>query len=565
MEQDEIIAIQKKFAHYHRILYLVILIYSLGRGFYTNQATSLALSSLMIPFLLIEGFLLKPKTRVLYISIFRFLQLCCLLVLFVITNSGYTLAIITVCILIFSVEYYLTIDFLDDYNRNVGIGTISIVIVLAGLMEIIIKVTLNLRLFSGLLVSITCVINMLMIFAFLTYLVRERNNKLFAQSRLVEQMEDTNASLKENQEKVKRANELLGAQKIKLEAAYNKINSVNSEMMIQNQIVKYISSSLEISKLMSLITQSILEEIGVDVCAIVLYSGIADNEKVQFKVQARMSTAFVEHLKESIQNQCFDQFLLDKKTYIDNHVSEESYSFIKKGLVGSLIIVPLIKNEEIKGALFVGHPKYDFFVENQAFFEAIIAQFMIALDNAYLYSKMKYIATTDGLTGVFNRGYLTKLYQENLNEAIIEKSSLTLALLDIDKFKNVNDSYGHLFGDIVIKTIASITKKVADESDAIVGRYGGEEFVIMFPNKGLKDAYEIVEEIKESIKNTELEHNMEKIHVTVSVGITSYPETCRNPGELLNRADWAMYYSKQNGRDCITIDHDKIRKSVVLK
>lgn len=142
---------------------------------------------------------------------------------------------------------------------------------------------------------------------------------------------------------------------------------------------------------------------------------------------------------------------------------------------------------------------------------------------------------------------------------------MSVALFDIDFFKKINDTYGHLFGDQVIKTIASLAKSIAEENDAIVARYGGEEFVIIFPDKDLEEAYPAVESLHKGVKELGIEHHGKRVVVNVSVGFTSFPKTCKDPRELLNRADWSMYYSKQHGRDQITIDSDEIQKEVSLE
>ena len=87
----------------------------------------------------------------------------------------------------------------------------------------------------------------------------------------------------------------------------------------------------------------------------------------------------------------------------------------------------------------------------------------------------------------------------------------------------------------------------------------------IFPNKGLEEAYPAVEELHHRVKELGIEHHGKKVKVNVSVGFTSFPKTCKDPRELLNRADWSMYYSKQHGRNQITIDSDEIRKEASLE
>ena len=169
------------------------------------------------------------------------------------------------------------------------------------------------------------------------------------------------------------------------------------------------------------------------------------------------------------------------------------------------------------------------------------------------------MAIRDGLTRIFNRRHLSELLNEYLGEAVKRKAPVSLALFDIDKFKMVNDTYGHQCGDAVIRYVATLLNRGAIRNGGIAGRYGGEEFVVAFMNKSLQETYEIVKDIHSAIKSEPVVYEDKEVLVRASVGVASFPETCSNPGELLNRADWAMYHSKKNGRDQITIDSDQIK------
>lgn len=564
MEKSQKLEIEKKFSQYHIYLFVFILVYVLER--YAADSTRFTLMPIyiMIPFLILDISLsyFKFFKSIKVVLVLRYLQLSVASYLFVKEDYIYTLAIILICMVLFFFEYVILYDLFEGYFYYIGVISAIIPILLSIVYNSMIFMKVKDIMFPLLfsIAIISFVLNMMT--NVLTNLLKEIMDKLFAQTRLITNVNETNEALRINQEKVKKANELLAYQKIKLEAAYNKINSVNSEVMIQNQIIKYISSSLELGKLMTLITESIINEMGVDICAIMINSGEVNNQEVSYKIKTRYSVDYVNQIKKSIEDGVFYDFVKSEKPYIDNRIGETEYPFINKNSIGSLIIVPLIQNEERIGALFVGHPQYDFFTENTAFFEAIVSQFLIAINNANLYSKMESMAIHDALTGIYNRGHLSLLLNQYLNESIINKTPLSVALLDIDKFKNINDTYGHLFGDTVLKIISDLAREVASVSDGIVGRYGGEEFVIAFPNKGLEDSYVFVEMLHDKIRQKTFIHNGKTIHVNVSIGITSYPTTCKNPCDLLSRADWAMYYSKQNGRGIITIDSDEIRESV---
>ncbi|MBQ8912724.1 MAG: GGDEF domain-containing protein, partial [Lachnospiraceae bacterium] len=176
------------------------------------------------------------------------------------------------------------------------------------------------------------------------------------------------------------------------------------------------------------------------------------------------------------------------------------------------------------------------------------------------YLMMQDMAHKDGLTGINNRMYFMQLFDDAVKKAKRKKSSLSVALYDIDKFKTVNDTYGHLAGDAVIKTVASIGNKYAEDNGGFVGRYGGEEFLIVLPDKSEKEAFPILEAMHEEIKNTTVRHEDSVINVNVCIGLTSYPNICAEPSMLINRADMAMYYGKEHGRGRLVIDDPELIK-----
>ena len=204
--------------------------------------------------------------------------------------------------------------------------------------------------------------------------------------------------------------------------------------------------------------------------------------------------------------------------------------------------------------MIIASDNEDFFEKGLTYYEASIAEFNISVKNSKLYLMMQDMAHKDGLTGINNRMYFMQLFDAAVKKAKRKKSSLSVALYDIDKFKNVNDTYGHLAGDAVIKTVASIGNRYAEENGGFAGRYGGEEFLIVFPDKSEKEALPILEAMHEEIKNTTVTHEEDNINVNICIGLTSYPNICEDPNMLINRADMAMYYGKEHGRGRLVVD-----------
>ncbi len=176
----------------------------------------------------------------------------------------------------------------------------------------------------------------------------------------------------------------------------------------------------------------------------------------------------------------------------------------------------------------------------------------IAIANALLYNEIKQLSYTDGMTGLHNFRY----FKLRLNEEVIRhnrmKTELSLLILDVDHFKNYNDTLGHPAGDEVLKKFAKILRQTAREND-IVARYGGEEFAVILPGTSKKGAVVVAERIREAIENTYFVH--EEIQpmgkVTVSGGVATIPDDAKSAEELTKKADAALYYAKRHGRNQI--------------
>jgi diguanylate cyclase (GGDEF)-like protein len=160
----------------------------------------------------------------------------------------------------------------------------------------------------------------------------------------------------------------------------------------------------------------------------------------------------------------------------------------------------------------------------------------------------------DGLTGLWNRSYLDRRLESELNVARRYGRPLTLVLADVDHFKRVNDSLGHLFGDIVLQGIAEGLRAYARRSD-IVARYGGEEFAILLTDTNLRSAVHVSERLRMSAESRHFEARSEIVSVTASFGVACSEEigAVLTPEELIRAADVALYASKDAGRNCVHV------------
>lgn len=155
-------------------------------------------------------------------------------------------------------------------------------------------------------------------------------------------------------------------------------------------------------------------------------------------------------------------------------------------------------------------------------------------------------STIDKLTNVYNRKYFEASLADILENSRTNKKDFSIAIMDIDNFKGVNDKYGHHFGDKVLSYVAAITKETIDKSD-IVGRYGGEEFVVIFPNKNQYEAFETCEKFRKKIQKSSLLGN--GLEVTISIGVSQYPIHSNASDNLIKMADEALYVAKNTGKN----------------
>ncbi len=175
-----------------------------------------------------------------------------------------------------------------------------------------------------------------------------------------------------------------------------------------------------------------------------------------------------------------------------------------------------------------------------------------ALNNIEMFQKMEELSNVDGLTGLYNRRCFNNMLEQKIGEASRMKVQLSTIMLDIDHFKNVNDTYGHKAGDDVIRFISRTIKNSVRKVD-FAARYGGEEFVILLYNASIEDAASIAEKIRMIVRDSSVNADGVHLNVTISLGVSSYPLPSMSSEDLIKNADTALYYSKEHGRNKVSV------------
>ncbi|HFC30502.1 MAG TPA: GGDEF domain-containing protein [Oceanospirillales bacterium] len=159
-------------------------------------------------------------------------------------------------------------------------------------------------------------------------------------------------------------------------------------------------------------------------------------------------------------------------------------------------------------------------------------------------------ANTDELTGILNRRSFTSFLKFEFKKAQSRPEPFALLIIDIDFFKNINDSYGHQVGDEILKCLAKLMKESFRQADKVC-RWGGEEFAILLPYTTLNNAQTVAEKIRASVENSSFDNNGVEIKYTISVGISEFLSSDKSLDDIIKRTDDALYKAKNEGRNCI--------------
>jgi two-component system cell cycle response regulator len=176
----------------------------------------------------------------------------------------------------------------------------------------------------------------------------------------------------------------------------------------------------------------------------------------------------------------------------------------------------------------------------------------LAVNNALAHDRLERLAAIDPLTDAYNRRFGLGRLREEYSRAVRAEAPFGILMVDIDHFKAVNDTYGHLVGDRVLRAVAGACRRVVREGDVLV-RYGGEEFLVLLPGAGQQDVLQIGERIRRAVSETTVVDGASRLGVTVSVGATTFRDTVETPDALVALADRALYEAKDSGRDRLVL------------
>ncbi|MBI5144152.1 MAG: GGDEF domain-containing protein [Candidatus Omnitrophica bacterium] len=229
----------------------------------------------------------------------------------------------------------------------------------------------------------------------------------------------------------------------------------------------------------------------------------------------------------------------DELKFVKLHMDKETFVFFA---------IPLLSERKMVGILTVENLPFDD-IER---FTILAAQFALEIKKVLLYETVEELAITDGLTELYVRRYFFERLEEELKRSKRHNFKFIFLMIDIDNFKTINDTYGHLVGDVILKDVGRIIKENSREID-LAARYGGEEYSLVLPNTGREDGRVVAERIRGRIEENIFKAYDERLKVTVSVGISVYPDDSSEVKGLVERADKALYTAKDSGKNIVSV------------
>lgn len=563
MDTKSLIELQKKGILMHRLVYIVfflsrLLLQILDRSV-QRENTMYILGFLVLCAVLEEVFYhFSYFKRIFILRYIRYIQcvLAIIMLCFIQGNDFSDISVIAL-IIMFLIDFFLTMRVMDKESLTIYMISIGmpILVILIGKISVS---SSNQWLFLFFDIIILFLVLFFETLAFVNYM-DNIDSMIFNQRHELDSIAEQNERILQMQEKLKNTNDELTIQKIDLQNANRQIKMANQEMIAQAEILHYIAMSFDVSKISNQIIDAIMQVKKLGFCAVYIRENVYLNKYANYVIRTDIGL-LQSKIKENMAGLYVDMTARKEMEAVFHENIKEIFPFLKEVNINSVYLKVLGLDNDTYGLFMIGDSREDLFLSNMSFYDAIIAQYDIAISNAKIYNGMQQMARKDGLTGINNRIYFTQLFKEAVAQMQAENGCMSVALLDIDKFKNVNDTYGHLAGDEVIKRIASVTETCIEQYDGFVCRYGGEEFVAVLPGKKLEIAQPVIEELFEALCRQVVQYNEYEIHMSVSVGVTAYPEVCTDPEDLLKRADWCMYYAKEHGRHQINVDDGSIHR-----
>jgi diguanylate cyclase (GGDEF)-like protein len=339
---------------------------------------------------------------------------------------------------------------------------------------------------------------------------------------------------------------------------YSQVNRRLNEQSIMNEIIRIGTSRMEKKDFARAMTDQIHRFIRTPG---VLFAEYDPNEENWCFVDLSDVSDYQIDKKYSLKDGLTGYILQHGKPLLLNS-AKEVQEFLQKnhwenigpmpfGFMGA----PMIIKDKVIGAIVAHDLECDnaFEQEDYNLLVMITSQAAIGFENVKLINQLEYLARTDALTGIYNRGYYHDVSKTIISSGKQNETHISMIMMDVDLFKILNDNHGHQVGDLMLQKTVEACKALLREKD-IIGRIGGEEFSITLPDTNLKEAEKIAERIRQAIENLKVRSNGYNVQTTVSLGVASINQLeSGSLDDLIRISDQALYRAKADGRNCVRV------------
>ncbi|MBV8594613.1 MAG: diguanylate cyclase, partial [Candidatus Eremiobacteraeota bacterium] len=314
------------------------------------------------------------------------------------------------------------------------------------------------------------------------------------------------------------------------------------------EVASAVSSELDLHRVFAKIHEQVKRVIDAPLFFVALRAGESENVTLEYLVEGERIFPPAEH---SLRGTIVGRVIATSKPVLVRNTQERDRLTTKRigegpTTVQSIVAVPMNVGGKTIGAISTQSYEADAYDERHLkLLSAIAEQSAVAVQNAKLYERAKELAENDALTGLPHQRSLQERLAYEVKRSRRSSSRLALLMMDIDKFKAFNDTYGHPVGDRVLKEVAAVLRRVARETD-VIGRYGGDEFCAILPETDRESAWRFAERLEAEVAREPFQiDERQSIPIRLSIGIAVYPDECEGRDDLIGVADAALYAAKR--------------------
>jgi len=341
-----------------------------------------------------------------------------------------------------------------------------------------------------------------------------------------------------------------------IERANRTLEQLVRDLSLIHEIGQEVNSIVDIEKLYATIAETLKKYLRINECAILVY----DDRREELHVKAAFGFPNVDDIFKTTfrAGEGITGLVAEtgKKIYIRDTSREERFLHYKGERPtdsSSFLSAPLVYKGEVLGVINFARQGIGSFSHQDVRMMSLVAgQVAQALANARLYTRTRELSVRDELTGINNRRHFQQMLQMEWKRAVRFRRQLSLIMLDVDHFKEYNDTFGHLQGDSVLKHIGVLLKKNLREVDT-VARFGGEEFVLLLPDTDKRGAVVVAEKVRAVVAGHKFldDELKDTRRITISAGVATYPDDVGEMEDLIDQADIALYRAKEKGRNLV--------------